>query len=483
MRKIHVICVICIIAVLSSACNLPITTPTPAPPKETFTPNITFTPEIIITPTYPCPLPTQERPPMVSPVTSPTNETTQEIYISGNFESAVIRTESGEFASSPDSGPLKVVVTLLPNTIHHLTVTAQVRLNTWHNCSYGGYTMTTVTDSEGNPLTIVQGVPATPSASTEVISPKNINQLTRLGSLDSKTMMNGFLFAGEFELLTFGYNQPNTRWSLPALARVGTIGPDEPQFPGAVSADYFPKEIPTRLALGGAGNPGGEEQFSVKIWNLKDDSVQLVGNHGGSVSAIAFSPSGKYVASAANDDLVQVHLADGSGLQSEFRSGRQNVMESFYCMHWTDDQTLWVGGNQSIYKLNAVDGSLMQSILVDGNYACDFSADGRWFAATNQEVPMKLVDLQSGKLEYLLPYAPDQYPGYLVDATFSPDGSLVAAINYTGMWFVWDTASGELLLQQAASLSDGYHIRFSPEGHYLAVSGWQSPVVELWGIP
>lgn len=465
-----------ITGILLMACNLPQVTLTPSPIPATFTPQTT--------PTYPCPVPTQELPPQVNPVASPTDLTTQEIVISGNFDSATVRSESGEFSGKrdPNTGKLVVKITLLPNTTHHLDVTGHVPLNTWNNCSYGGYDMSVVIDYDGNPLTIVQGVPATPAASTEIISPKNINRLSQLAALDGKTMMSGFVFAGDFELLTFGFGQANTRWLIPALTRTGVIGTDGPQLPAPVSADYFPRDIPTVLAIGSGGNPGGAEEFSVKIYNLANDTSRFIGGHSGSVSAIAFNPSGTLLASAANDDAVRIWDTQSGGKQAEFNSGRQEVMESFYCLHWTDDATLWAGGDHALYQINAKDGGLINSIVLDGNYGCGFSADGHWFAATNQDLPLKLVNLQSGELKILLPYSPDQYPGYLVDAAISPDGQLVAAINTTGMWFIWDTQSGQVLVQQAASLSDGYHIEFSLEGRYLAVSGWKSPVVQLWGI-
>ncbi len=472
-------CLACILLLLTG-CNLPAATATVTPTR------VTATPEITITPTYPCPAPTQEYPPQVDPLSSPTDADTQNVIIHGYFDTATIQTESGTFSSvpNPNGYGLMVTVKLLPNTTHHLTVTAHVPLSTSDYCTYGGYTMTVVTDKDGNPLTIVRGVPPTPAPSSEVITPENIEKISRLASVDVATMMDGIHFAGDYELLTFGFNQAIRRWSLPALKEIGTIGPDEAQLPGVVSADYFiPKDHPTRLVVGGAGNPGGKEEFSIRVWNLEDSSLTLIGNHTGSVSAVAFSPSGNLIASGANDDMVMIWHADGSGLQAKFVSHNPDVLESYYCLHWVDEKTLWAGGNDKLYKLNASDGTLLQTIPLGGNYACDFSPDGKWFAATDQAIELKLVNLETATVTPLMAYAPDQYPGYLVDAALSPDGRLVAAINSAGMWFVWNTADGKLLLLQPASLGDGYHIAFSKEGHYLAMNGWQSPVVELWGIP
>jgi len=111
----------------------------------------------------PCPFGTPE-PLWVDPVTSPTDQLTQvvKVYI-GNGQEVTIETESGTFTATGDfdhhSNPALVEITLLPNTIHHLKVTAKVRkvLSDYGDCVYGGYTLTATTDRNGAPLTIAQG--------------------------------------------------------------------------------------------------------------------------------------------------------------------------------------------------------------------------------------------------------------------------------------------------------------------------------------
>jgi hypothetical protein len=100
----------------------------------------------------------------VDPVTSPTDQLTQVItvYI-GYGEEVTIKTESGTFTVTGGfdypSNPAKVEISLLPNTVHHLEVTAKVRetLSIYGDCVYGGYILRTVNDRNGNPLMIVHG--------------------------------------------------------------------------------------------------------------------------------------------------------------------------------------------------------------------------------------------------------------------------------------------------------------------------------------
>ena len=142
----------------------------PPRPTQTFTPTASPTITETVGPTETaepsatdCPQATAE-PFSVDPVTSPTDQLTQVItvYI-GRGEEVRVVTESGTFTVTGSGGPFLVEISLLPNTVHHLEVFAKVRRGPGsspvENCVYGGYTLSTTTDEQGAPLTIVQGSP------------------------------------------------------------------------------------------------------------------------------------------------------------------------------------------------------------------------------------------------------------------------------------------------------------------------------------
>jgi hypothetical protein len=142
-------------------------TETPTLPSPTPTPTSTQT----ATGTAPPPTPTATSCPVatpevfgVDPVTSPTDKLSQVItvYI-GHGEEVTVVTESGTFTVTvalDSRGPVLVEIPLLVNTEQHLEVSAKVRIVPSSNgCIYGGYILTTTTDSQGAPLTIVQVQP------------------------------------------------------------------------------------------------------------------------------------------------------------------------------------------------------------------------------------------------------------------------------------------------------------------------------------
>lgn len=106
------------------------------------------------TPTpYPCPQATPELL-AVEPVTPSTEADSQLVIVRlGNAESITITTESGTI-SAPATFPTELELPLSPKTVHHLTVTGKVRQIQQGECTYGGYTLSTTTDKNGDLLII-----------------------------------------------------------------------------------------------------------------------------------------------------------------------------------------------------------------------------------------------------------------------------------------------------------------------------------------
>ncbi|MCG2785087.1 MAG: cellulase family glycosylhydrolase [Anaerolineae bacterium] len=143
----------------------------------TITRTPTATPSASRTPTpTTCPMATAE-PLRVEPVTSPSDQTTQVITVrANNSDSVTVALESGSFTVTGDfttSNPALVTVSLLPNTEHHLTVSAHIKNFVGPGgCTYGGYTISMRNDRYGMPLTIVQSDVTNPTLTpTPTITP------------------------------------------------------------------------------------------------------------------------------------------------------------------------------------------------------------------------------------------------------------------------------------------------------------------------
>lgn len=133
----------------------------PARPSATGTTTSTPEPSATFTATL-CHLPTPE-PLWVEPVTSPTDQLSQVITVYvGNGTEVTVSTESGTFTVTGSFGayanPALVEITLLPDTTHHLAVSAKIQPPP-NNCNYDGYTLDTTQDRNGAPLVIIQNTP------------------------------------------------------------------------------------------------------------------------------------------------------------------------------------------------------------------------------------------------------------------------------------------------------------------------------------
>jgi hypothetical protein len=104
-----------------------------------------------------CPLATQELPPKVDPVISPTNLSVQTITASFRAESMTVVNEVGSFKTMCNLHPCSVTILLKPDTVNHLTVIGKYALVTnFDGCVYGGYSIAVQSDLHGNPLEIEQ---------------------------------------------------------------------------------------------------------------------------------------------------------------------------------------------------------------------------------------------------------------------------------------------------------------------------------------
>jgi len=446
--------------------RIPISTPT-------FTPTHTATTEPSVTETYPCPQATQEVPPRVAPLQSPTNELKTVVEVStGNLGSASVITESGTFSSSPEN-PGLIEVTLLPNTIHHLVVIVTVRVVEHNGCTYGGYDMQTSVDVNELPLVIVQGQPPAGRASSQVISSSNIDRLQSLAALQVEAA-RGFFFNGDSEIISYN-NLAFIRWKLGKWQQNTEVTIKDPADLYITCAALSPNGKMFAVGTGAADN-------RVRLVNSVDGSVTVLGAHEGSVEKVVFNPNGNLLASG--DGYSNLYIWDvnsGTRLQA-FKGDNTNLLEVFNNLHWLDNSTLLALTSDKVYKWDAVAGYLMDEYapLPPGLIVVDaaFTLDGSLIVAAAQSVQLYLWDTGSNAWTTL----PSRAGVSLSRVAFSPDENLLAALSYDGDFFIWETSSNKLLFDHKFT-QNVISFNFSPNGEYIAFLGWQNTEIEMWGIP
>jgi WD40 repeat protein len=367
-------------------------------------------------------------------------------------------------------------VVLLPDTTHHLHVDAQVKeITRSDGCVYGGYTLQTRRDRDGMPLVIQQGHPGPPGTPGTRIAPENARQLEPLLTLAPEARLTAdFLFNGNQELVSVGYADRISRWSLQTGQEIGRMG-EGLEDASALAVDVTADGM--LLATGGtAENP------VVRLWGAASQEMRELGRHESYLGSVAFSPSGSSLASGGSDNIVQVWDVAGGKRRNSFEGDVPNRQQSFHSLYWPDDDTLVAASSDAIYRWDVPSGKLQERIARPESAALfvdvALSQDAARLAAAAQDDAIYSWEPEAGG--WAIWPAPE---GVSVgDVEFSPDGQLLAATTRAGELLLWSVEAAELLASYPITRGSIATVRFSPDGRSIAVGGWDSPIW-LWGIP
>ncbi|MBM3465175.1 MAG: hypothetical protein FJX76_24015 [Armatimonadetes bacterium] len=205
----------------------------------------------------------------------------------------------------------------------------------------------------------------------------------------------------------------------------------------------------------------------------------LQNGHTQSVTAVAFSPDGLFVATASEDDTAKVWDVQSGRVQGTL-IGHADVQDGIpYAANVTGvaftpdgrrvltsswDQTVrvWdIGTGREVAKLSGHNGRVLDVAV---------SPDGRYAASGAEDKTARLWDLTSGQQvrSYTLPG-----DGYAV--AFSPDGGTLAVGTDDRLAILFPVTGGEPRKLKSAGGRVGA-LAFSPDGKRMALGGWDGTV-------
>jgi WD40 repeat protein len=249
------------------------------------------------------------------------------------------------------------------------------------------------------------------------------------------------------------------------------------------------------------------------------------------ISAVAWSPDGRMLATSGVDHMVRVWDWPGGRVRDEQRVGRGTIYgldfsadgdrllvgESTGVLGWLDAETLeptqptvqidtgltvlvagpddrralaFTGelpGNLALYEtVTALEESRQYSIIdtVDGGVVrqgdlpysaeqVDVSADGEQIAVGGRGGQVAILDAETGAL---LGSPADGHDHLVLDVDFAPDGDALVSAGFDGRIGLWDGSTGARLGTVQPEATVPATAAFLPDGHSVLISGWNGSI-------
>jgi uncharacterized protein with WD repeat len=208
------------------------------------------------------------------------------------------------------------------------------------------------------------------------------------------------------------------------------------------------------------------EDQTAKVWDARSGKKLLaLRGHSGTVHGVAFSPDGQRLATASYDQTAKVWDAkSGKELltlgHSGFVFGVAFSPDGKRLATASLDQMAKVWDVESGKELLTLRG---HSGAVLGVVYCP---NGKCLATVSGDETAKVWDVESGKELLTL----RGHSNFVNGVAFSPDGKRLATASYDQTGKVWDAKSGKELLALRGHSGTVYGVAFSPDGKRLATA-------------
>ncbi|MFH0895610.1 MAG: caspase family protein [Bacteroidota bacterium] len=220
------------------------------------------------------------------------------------------------------------------------------------------------------------------------------------------------------------------------------------------------------------------QDFSIKIWDISTGKeLKTLNGHKLYVQSLAFSPDGKMLASGSWDKTIRIWEMNNFTEVRTITAHKRAVQSLAFS---PDGKILASGSVDSTLALwDVASGSFMKSLKGhEGAVTCVvFNKTGSHVASASSDKTVRIWDVNGGKTRQTLKGHTD----WVQSVAFSPDGRQIVTSSADKSIRLWEAESGNQLKIINGHSANVVSVCFSPDGKKLASAGYDK-TLRIWDI-